>query len=291
MSIFESIVSRQEIHKGWSGDRKFRAVTNSGDVYFLRLSSPDRYERRRGEFQRMQEAAALGIRMCDPIEFGVCEEGVYAIQRWIRGRDAEEVLPQMPRAAQYAAGLEAGGMLKKLHTLPAPADAEDWAVRYGRKIDAKIAAYETCPVKYDRGQLFLDCLARNRSLLQGRPQCRQHGDYHCGNLLLDDRGRITVIDFDRDDWGDPWDEFKRIIWDVRAAPAFARGMVDGYFGSSVPEEFWGLLALYLSCNMISSLPWSLDYGQREQRIAMENGERVLRWYDGMTRTVPNWYHE
>lgn len=182
-------------------------------------------------------------------------------------------------------------MLKKLHTLPAPADAEDWAVRYGRKIDAKIAAYETCPVKYDRGQLFLDCLARNRSLLQGRPQCRQHGDYHCGNLMLDDRGRITVIDFDRDDWGDPWDEFNRIIWDVRAAPAFARGMVDGYFGGSVPEEFWGLLALYLSCNMISSLPWSLDYGQREQRIAMENGARVLLWYDNMTRTVPNWYHE
>lgn len=289
MSIYDSIVSRQEIRKGWSGDRKYRAETVSGEVFFLRISPMERYERRKGEFRRMQEAAALGIRMCDPIEFGACEEGVYAIQRWIEGRDAEEVLQRMTGEQQYAAGLEAGQILKKLHTLPAPADAEDWAVRYSRKIDGKIAAYEKSPVKYDCGQLFLDYLAQNRSLLHGRPQCRQHGDYHCGNLMFDKQGKITVIDFDRDDWGDPWNEFNRIIWDGRAAPAFAKGMVDGYFDGAVPEEFWRLLALYLSCNMISSLPWSLDYGERELRIALENGQRVLDWFDNMTRLIPSWY--
>lgn len=291
MSIFESIVSRQEIHKGWSGDRKFRAVTNSGDVYFLRLSSPDRYERRRGEFQRMQEAAALGIRMCDPIEFGVCEEGVYAILRWIDGEDAETVLSRMTREQQYAAGLEAGRILRKLHTIPAPDDLEPWSVRYGRKLDKKSSVYKNGPLKYENGDYYLDFIAQNRHLLEGRPQCWQHGDYHCGNLMFGPDGHLVVIDFDRDDFGDPWHEFNRIIWDARCAPRYACGLLDGYFDGSIPEEFWPVLALYLAQNMVGSLSWALALTEQDVQTALENGARVLLWYDNMTRTVPNWYHE
>ena len=31
--------------------------------------------------------------MCQPIEFGTCEEGVYSIQSWIEGKDAEQIIP------------------------------------------------------------------------------------------------------------------------------------------------------------------------------------------------------
>lgn len=32
----------------------------------------------------------LGIPMCQSIEFGTCDEGVYSLQSWIDGKDAEE---------------------------------------------------------------------------------------------------------------------------------------------------------------------------------------------------------
>lgn len=289
MSVFEAIVSRQEIDRGWSADRKFRAVDGDGKVYFLRISPPELYEQRSKEFAHMEQIRALGVRVCEPVEFGMCGEGCYTLLGWIEGRDAEPVVPELSPEQQYAHGLEAGQMLRSIHSLPAVHDLEPWEVRYGRKMDRKLAAYEACPLKYKGGDAFLQYLKANRELLKGRPQVWQHGDFHCGNLMFDGDMRLTVIDFDREDYGDPWQEFNRIIWDVRAGERFACGVVDGYFGGEVPMEFWALLALYESVNMISSLPWALDFGEEETRIAVENAERVLAWYDDMDEIVPNWY--
>ena len=195
----------------------------------------------------MGEVAALGIPMCLPIEFGICEGGVYAIQSWIDGTDAEDAMTAMDASAQYRYGLDAGGILRKIHTISAPADAPDWETRFNAKIDRKIAMYEACPLKYDCGsEAFLDYIAENRHLLQGRPQAYQHGDYHIGNMMIHKSGVLTVIDFDRDDFGDPWEEFNRIVWCAQSAPAFASGMVDGYFDGNVPMDFWKLLAAKVS---------------------------------------------
>lgn len=93
--IIDSIVSRTPIDKGWSGDKKYCVITADGTKYLLRISPMERMERRKGEFARMQQVAALGIPMYLPIEFGICDEGVYAIQSWIEGSDAELVIPNL----------------------------------------------------------------------------------------------------------------------------------------------------------------------------------------------------
>ena len=38
----------------------------------------------------MRQVAALGVPMCKPITFGTSDEGVFSIQTWIDGVDAEE---------------------------------------------------------------------------------------------------------------------------------------------------------------------------------------------------------
>ena len=179
-------------------------------------------------------------------------------------------------------------MLRTIHSLPLPFAAEPWEVRYSRKLDTKLALYEQSPLKYEKGELLLDLLHRERHLVKDRPMVWQHGDYHCGNLMLDESLRVWVIDFDREDIGDPWYEFNRIIWDVRVGAEYARGMVDGYFDGNVPEEFWRLLRLYQCQNMISSLPWAAEFGEAEIAIARENTARVLSWYDDLTEIGPNW---
>jgi aminoglycoside phosphotransferase (APT) family kinase protein len=288
--LLEEIVSKTPIEKGWSGDQKYCAVTADGRKYLLRISSVDRLERKRREFEKMQEVAQLGIPMCLPLEFGTCEEGVYAIQSWIDGADAEEAVATMDAATQYRYGVDAGWILRKIHTIPAPADAPDWETRFNAKIDRKIAMYEACPLKYERGgDAFLSYIARNRHLLKDRPQSYQHGDYHIGNMMINQDGVLIVIDFDRDDFGDPWEEFNRIVWCAQVAPAFASGMVDGYFDGEVPLEFWKLLALYISSNTLSSLPWAIPFGEKEIQVMQNQAEQILQWYDGMARVVPDWY--
>ena len=289
-SVYGRIVTRIPVDKGWSGERKFCAVTASGEKYLLRIAEPDRLGRKQREQESMAQAAKLGIPMCLPVEYGICGEGAYAIHTWIDGEEAESLIVAMDEDAQYRYGLDAGRILAKIHTIPAPADAADWEARFNAKIDRKIAMYENSPVKYETGgEAFLEYLAKNRHLLKGRPQTYQHGDYHIGNFMIDRAGVLMVIDFEKQDVGDPWEEFNRIVWCAQAAPAFASGMVDGYFGGSVPMDFWRLLALYISSNTLSSLPWAIPFGETEIQVMRRQAEDVLRWYDGMRNVVPTWY--
>lgn len=282
------IVERTPIEKGWSGDKKYRAVLPDGTVILYRLSPADSYEQKKREFAYMQSAAALGISMSQPLGFGRCEEGVYSLSSFVEGKDLEPVIGTLSEADQYRLGETAGQILAKLHTLPAPADAEDWEIRFNRKIDRKIRGYTECPLRFPGDQLILDYIAANRHLLAGRPQCMQHGDYHIGNMMYAG-GKVVVIDFNRFDWGDPWEEFNRISWCAQASPAFASGRVRGYFGGEPPMEFWQLLALYIASNTLSSIYWAIPFGAGEIATMMRQAADVLDWYDGMQNPVPKWF--
>ncbi len=279
----------EEIQKGWSGDRKYRVTDRNGVSYLLRLSPLESEARKQSGFCMMQRVAALGVPMCEPVECGVTEAGVYWIQGWIDGHDAEVVLPSCSTEEQYRYGLEAGRILARIHTIPAPLTQEPWEVRFNRKVDRKINGYRACPMQYDNGKALIDFIESHRRLLSNRPQVYQHGDYHIGNMMIDRAGRLCIIDFDRDDYGDPWQEFNRIVWCVQAAPVFASGMVDGYFEGEIPSEFWALLAFYIASNTLSSLPWAVPFGEAEVRTMLRQEREVSEWYDNMTRTVPRWY--
>lgn len=290
MFYYIDIVEKIPIEKGWSADKKYRAITASGESYLLRITPPERINRMELQCYWMAQAAKLDIPMSIPLEDGVCAEGPYLIQSWIDGVDAEEALPGYTQERQYAYGLEAGRILRKIHSIPAPAEIKPWDEYFNRKIDRKLAAYENCPLKYENGELLVKFVQEHRHLLRGRPQAFQHGDYHCGNMMIDSSGRLVIIDFDKCDCGDPWEEFNRIVWCARCSPSFASGRIDGYFDGQVPEEFWQLLALYVCNNCIGSLPWAIPYGDREVQVMRRQCADILSWYDHFTHIIPNWYH-
>lgn len=284
-------ILKEPITKGWSGDKKYRVTTADGTKYLLRISPPEQYGRKKTEFEMMQRVAALGVPMCQPVKFGTCDEGVYSLQGWIDGTDAEDVIPTMSETEQYAYGLEAGRILKTIHSIPAPARQEDWKTRFNRKIDRKIKMYNDCPVKYENGQAFIDYINANRHRLLDRPQVFQQVDYHIGNMIIEQNGKLHIIDFNRDDFGDPWEEFNRIVWCAQKVPLFASGMVNGYFDSAVPDKFWRLPALYISSNILSSVPWAIPFGQGEIDTMLNQAKEVLSWYNDMKNPVPTWYKQ
>lgn len=282
-------ISKEPIDKGWSGDKKYCITDKSGTQYLLRISDMARYEAKQSEFNRMKQVAALGVPMCTPVEFGTCEEGVYSIQKWIEGVNADSVITTLPENQQYAYGLDAGQMLRMIHSIPAPETQEAWEIRFNRKMDLKIQKYRECPIKYENGQAFIDYINENRHLLKDRPQVYQHGDYHIGNMMIDTAGKLNIIDFDRNDYGDPWEEFNRIVWCAQKSPLFASGMVKGYFEGEVPLAFWKLLALYISSNTLSSVYWAIPYGQQQVDTMLNQAREVLSWYDNMRKPVPDWF--
>lgn len=282
-------ITKGLIDKGWSEDKKYCVTDEQGKRFLLRVSPIEQYDRKKSEYELMCQVAALGVPMCRPLEFGRSSEGVYSIQTWIDGVDAEETIPSQTEEEQYAYGFEAGKILKIIHTIPAPEGMEDWEIYFNRKLDRKIKMYEACPIKYENGQAFMDYINAHRHLLSCRPRTYQHGDYHIGNMMIGNDRQLYVIDFNRSDFGDPWEEFNRIVWCAQAAPLFATGMVNGYFGNHVPMAFWELLALYISSNTLSSLPWAIPFGESEVRVMLNQAKDVLHWYDYMTKSVPTWY--
>ena len=283
------IQTKEPINKGWSSDKKYCITDEHKSRYLLRISDISEYDAKKSEFDRMKQVAALGVPMCLPIEFGTCAEGVYSIQSWIDGKDAEEVIGRYSATEQYNYGLEAGRILRKIHSIPAMATQEDWEIRFNRKMDLKIKKYTECPLQYDNGQAFINFIESNRHLLHGRPQTYQHGDYHIGNMMIDCAGKLNIIDFNRNDFGDPWEEFNRIVWCAQVSPLFASGMVNAYFDNVVPLQFWKLLALYISSNTLSSLYWAMPFGAGEIETMRNQAKEVLEWYNGMKNPVPSWY--
>lgn len=291
------------IDKGWSSDKKYRITAANGTKYLLRVTPEDKPKSGSGPsfggqgmqnakqvnlFHIQQKVTALGVPMSRPIACGRCKDGFYSIQTWIEGSDAEETIPGLTDAEQYAYGLEAGRILKTIHSIPAPDTQPQWEARFNAKMDRKIKMYRECPVKFDGAEDIIAYIEANRHLLKGRPQSFQHGDYHVGNMMIE-KNRIVIIDFDRYDYGDPWEEFNRITWCAQCSPLFASGMVNGYFDGEVPMEFWRLLALYISSNMLSSIPWAISFGEQEIQTMLKQAGDVLEWYDHMRNPVPTWY--
>ena len=107
-------------------------------------------------------------------------------------------------------------------------------------------------------------------------------------MMIEDN-KIIIIDFNRYDFGDPWEEFNRIVWCAQISPLFASGMVNGYFDNKFPDLFWKLLALYISSNTLGSIPWAVPFGKDEINTMLHQAEQVLDWYDNMKNPVPKWY--
>ena len=187
-----NFVTKEPINKGWSSDKKYCVTDENGTRYLLRVSDIAQHDTKQSEFNMMKQVASFGVPMCQPIEFGTCEDGVYSIQSWIDGEDAGQVMSGYSDTEQYVYGLEAGRILRKIHSIPAPATQEDWEIRFNRKMDYKIKKYGECPIKYENGQAFIDYINENRHFLKDRPQVYQHGDYHIGNMMIDREHPVPV---------------------------------------------------------------------------------------------------
>ncbi|WIV12760.1 phosphotransferase family protein [Proteiniborus sp. MB09-C3] len=279
------------INKGWSDDKKYYIKTKDEKELLLRLSDISQYENKKKEFESLKPLTKMDILFTRPIDFGTCNDGqsVYSILTWIDGEEASDALPALDSREQYMLGNKAGMYLKQIHSIPAPQNQPNWAERFNRKIDRKIANYKACSIHFHSDDRLIDYIEQNRSLLINRSQSFQHGDYHVGNMIITPKRELGIIDFNRMDYGDPWEEFNRITWCVEISPMFASGYINGYFDNAVPGLFFRLMALYIASNQLSSIPWAIPFGEKEVDIMLKQTQSFMKWYDGFKTHIPNWY--
>ncbi len=289
----------EPIKKGWSSDDKYYVEMDrgaasgaaGGQKLLVRISDITDRSRKELEFDALRALDGVPILMSRPIAFGTCNSGrsVFTVLTWIDGVPADEYLPALSPNEQYALGCAAGRTLKALHTIPAPEGQPSWGERFNRKIDRNIRTHASCEFSLPFADAIISYIDSNRHFLEGRPQVFQHGDYHCGNMIVTPEGELGIIDFNRVDYGDPWEEFNRIVWCAAVSGHFASGRINGYFDDEVPDEFFRLMGLYIGSNMLSSVPWAVPFGRSEVDTMIAQAREVMDWYDGYRQYVPRWY--
>ncbi|HFI0043405.1 TPA: aminoglycoside phosphotransferase family protein [Streptococcus suis] len=282
-------MSRQPLTKGWSTDRKYKVQLEDGRFGLLRIAERPAYEAKRLEFQLVENLFGLGLPVAEPLSFWADDLSVYTLYEWVEGQDMNEVASDLSDSVLYDLGCQSGQFLRTLHALPIVQSQRDWSSFYQAKIDSKIKSYQAASHSYPNGQAMIDFVQANRHLLEGRPIAYHHGDFHTGNFLLGRDGKLKILDFDRYDIGDPWEEFNRLIFTADLSPAFARGQVDAYFDGAILEEFWRLLALYLTVNSLGALSWAERIDPLQIPLMKEQADAVWTWYQGYSRLQPLWY--
>lgn len=284
----------ERVTKGWSHDDKFKITTCDGQSYMMRLLPPETLVDKQKEMKYLKGLdGAFNVSV--PLKVGLMKtsagEKAYTLSRWVEGRDAEVVLPTLSIEKQRALGRQAGQLIFAIHQIPVSEALESWGVRYQRKIDKKLAIYDACGETFDEASFFMKIIGRYRHMVDSRPTVFMHGDFHVGNMVISDDGEIGIIDFNRFDFGDPYDEFNRMMFSVSVSKPFSIGMIEGYFADHVPDDFFPLMMLYHAVNQVGAIPWAMPYGAEEVACMKQFAKVVAGYYPSVDEPVPLWFRK
>ena len=283
------IIDVSPINYGWSGDKKYILTDNCGIKYILRESKPELIQRRATQFQYMREIEYLNVNMSKPFEYGSLSNGnFYLLLSYLDGEDGENAISHFSDIEAYNLGINAGETLKKLHNVNVNHTVTPWHERYIAKSKVKIANYENCEHKLEKGELILKYYLDNLDLMNNRPLVYTHGDYHLGNMVINN-GKLGIIDFDKISISDPYDDFKPYCWNVLKSEYFETGLINGYFNDEVPISFFEILKFYTAESLISHIPWAAKFGAKDLENAYFVYDCTMKWYNNFNLAIPTWY--
>lgn len=281
----------EEISKGWSSDKKYFVTTNTGESLLLRISDINQYDIKKKEYEIIKKYSKLGISMSMPLDFGICNDGknVYILLSWIDGKDLEEILPNLSESEQYFLGREAGKILRKIHSIP----LEKVDVPINTKREKKLlqlSRYEDSQVRISNDEVAIEYVKTNINQIWKETPVYMHGDFHPGNLIYKADGSIGVIDFNRWEVGDPYEEFYKLeSFGIEVSIPYCIGQIEAYFKDKIPEEFWIANAVYVAQASLFSIKWAEKFGQEEIDGMVRRARVSFANFEDFRRYIPKWY--
>lgn len=282
----------EPLDAGYSSDTKFVLYVNASPAFVLRIAPIAHEARRRRDFVALGELRARAVRSSEPIALGQAEGGalVYTVLSYVVGTDGEVALPEMTEAACYEAGVEGGGELRKVHAAPAPR-LSNWAAERRTKYETRSAAVRERGLGF-AGETEAEAFVRgNLHLLDEAAIVFQHDDFHPANVILRDAQFVALIDFNRSDYGDPYEDFRKLPWfTLPVSAAFARGCLVGYFEAyEPPRDFWPRYTLHVAMSGWDSVLWAADSFPAQLADFRERSTAILAGHDLVDGGPPAWW--
>ena len=290
ISDFGNWLDIDPIEVGLSGESKYHITRNNGTELILRTSGIENYKRHCESAMFSQYIHdKLGLNMNLPIEVAACcnDTLAYTLYTWVEGLDADTKILNLHTPEQARFGEKAGALLRRIHEVKAPRTVLPWQAYFSRRIDEIIGRFRTIRIGFKGDNQTLAFIETNRPLIKNRPQTALHGDFRSGNLIITNYDDFGIIDFGRWCWGDPYMDFQCIR--RSCSVPFSRGQINGYFGSDIPGDFFGLMALYTAVDMIRRICEAYQYDKNSLEDTVAFAERTVREYNNFESLVPTWY--
>lgn len=282
------IYPKEFISKGYSEEKKYKVTADKN--YFLKIS-PLSFTKKKELELKYISLLENEIKLPKLIELKVETKSILSLYEWIEGLDLRECVTQLTDKEQYQYGVHAGLFLKKIHSISIEEEFFNWEEYYIQKSMKKIDSFRKSHINFPEIESFIDYIQTHQVLLHDRAISLCHGDFHVGNMMIDSQTKeLVMIDFGSLEIGDPIEEFNRMIWSAQLSDEFATGLINGYFDEEkIPEKFWKLMAYYMSCDVVGSIPWAVHYGNNQLQTMFERAKLVLEWFEDFERVIPKFY--
>ena len=279
---------KEFIQKGYSEEIKYKVKADKN--YFLKIS-PLSFTKKKELEVKYISALEKEIKFPKLVEMKFETNSILSLYEWIDGVDIREYVSKLTGEELYQYGIQAGSFLKKIHSLSIEEILVNWQEYYIQKSKKKIHSFRKLNENFAEIETFIDYIQSHQSLLKYRPISLCHGDYHVGNMMIElETKKLVIIDFGSLEIGDPMEEFNRMIWNAQLSEEFATGLINGYFnGKIIPDDFWKLMAYYMACDVVGSIPWAVNYGNDQLITMLERAKLVLDWFDDFERMIPKFY--
>ena len=276
------------ISKGYSEEIKYKVKADKN--YFLKISPLSFFKKKELELKYISDLKNE-MKFSKLVEIKYESNSILSLYEWIDGVDFRDYVTQLTDKELYQFGIQAGEFLKKIHSISIEEYSDNWEEYYVQKSMKKIDSFRMANIYFLEIETFINYIQIHQYLLQDRPISLCHGDFHVGNMMIDlETKELVIIDFGSLEIGDPMEEFNRMIWNAQLSEEFATGLINGYFnGKNIPDEFWKLMAYYMACDVVGSIPWAVNYGNDQLTIMLERAKIVLDWFDNFERVIPKFY--
>jgi aminoglycoside phosphotransferase (APT) family kinase protein len=291
MTGLKEYTSIEKIDLGWSSDEKYLLTLKDGKHHLLRLSNIKYFDIKEKEFEVIKLFSRLGFLMSMPVAFGKTNDFLqcYMILTYIEGKTLEDSLPSLSSDIQYDLGIKAGHILKGIHNIDVPKSFNQHKNIKEKKLK-QLHLYEISNNRMPDDEDVISFIKTNIDMIGRNTHSFQHGDFHPGNLILTDDMDLGVIDFNRWDVNDPYEEFYKVTYfSANISPYFAKGQIDGYFDHQVPLEFWKTLAVYSAHATLYSIKWAEPYGEKDVNNMKTYYHKMMFHYNGFKNDIPKWY--
>lgn len=281
----------EKIEYGWSSDDKYYIEDDKHEKFLLRISQLDSYKQKKKEFEIIQKFNTLNFPMSKAMDFGYVnnKKNVYMLLSWVEGQTLGKVIQNLSKEEQYNLGVEAGIILKSIHSLTVEGSDIPKLSKISKKL-LQLNLYEESSVRIPNDEIAISYVRENIDRLYKLPAVYEHGDFHLGNLIYTPECKIGVIDFNRWECGDRFEEFYKIqSFDVEVSIPFSVGEIHGYFNGEPPIDFWEIQAVYVAHASLYSIKWAEKFGIEEINGMKKRCLDAFSDYDNFNEIIPKWY--